>query len=191
VVVITQMQPTNVVFSVPEDNLGQILPALGAHQTLPVEAWDRENLHKLADGRLLAVDNQVSSTTGTVALKAVFTNDDNTLFPQQFVNIRLQTEVRKNAVVIPLAALQRGQPGTFVYLIQPDHTVALRVIVPGPSVGDQLLVNSGLVAGDRVVVDGVDRLRDGARVVLAGAQTSPPDSAAAKGQHRHHKAPAA
>jgi multidrug efflux system membrane fusion protein len=192
VVVITQMQPTNVLFSIPEDDLSQVLPALNAHQPLLVEAWDRGNLRKLAEGKLLTADNQVSASTGTVALKAVFSNADNILFPQQFVNVRLRTEVRRNAVVIPLAAMQRGQPGTFVYLVKPDHTVSLRVIVAGPTSGDQLIVNSGLVAGDRVVLDGVDRLREGARVILAGGPGAAPAAGAAawKGKHHHAANPA-
>lgn len=169
VVVITQMQPANVVFAIPEAQLGQVLPALRSRQPLLVEAWDRENLHKLAEGRLLTADNQVDSSTGTVKLKAVFDNRDNALFPNQFVNVRLRTEVRPDALVIPLAAMQRGQPGTFVYLIKPDNTVSIRVIKAGPAEGDQLIVESGLQAGERIVLDGVDRLREGARVTVAGA----------------------
>jgi len=180
VVVITQMQPANIVFSIPEDQLNSVLPALRAKQKLPVEAWDRDNQHKLTDGQLLTVDNQVDTTTGTVKLKAVFNNQDNALFPNQFVNVRLRTEVRPHALVIPLAAMQRGQPGTFVYLIKPDKTVTIRVIKPGPSEGDQLIVNGGLVAGDRIVLDGVDRLREGASVTLAGN--------AAAGSKPHHRA---
>lgn len=169
IVVITQMQPTNVLFSLPQDQVARVLPSIRANNTLPVDAYDSDNLTRLASGRVLTVDNQVDTTTGTVKLKAVFANQDNALFPNQFVNVRLSTEVRKGALVIPLAAMQRGQPGTFVYLVKPDNTVTLRVIEPGPSEGDQLIVNRGLKAGDRVVTDGMDRLRDGSKVVVAAA----------------------
>ncbi|BEV72740.1 MdtA/MuxA family multidrug efflux RND transporter periplasmic adaptor subunit [Paludibacterium sp. THUN1379] len=183
IVVITQMQPTNVLFSLPQDQVARVLPAIRANATLPVDAYDRDNRTRLASGRLLTVDNQVDTTTGTVKLKAVFANQDNALFPNQFVNVRLGTEVRKGALVIPLAAMQRGQPGIFVYLLQPDNTVTLRVIEPGPSEGDQLIVNRGLKAGDRVVTDGMDRLREGSKVSVA---TASPEAAGAQGKpHKH------
>lgn len=167
VVVITEMQPAHVVFSVPEDQFSGILPGLRADTPMPVEAWDRENRRVLARGRLKTADNQVDTSTGTVKLKAVFDNRDDALYPNQFVNVRLGTEVRKQALVVPLAALQRGQPGTFVYLLRPDDTVELRVVSPGPAQGDRLIIEQGVQAGDRVVVDGVDRLRNGAKVMVA------------------------
>jgi multidrug efflux system membrane fusion protein len=188
VVVITQMKPATVVFSIPEDDLGQVLPSMKTHQTMPVEVWDRGNQHLLTKGELTAADNLVSSTTGTVNLKATFKNEDDALFPNQFVNVRLCTTIQKQAVVIPLAAMQRGQPGTFVYLIQPDNTVALRVIVAGPAEGDQLIVTSGIAAGDRVVVDGVDRLHNGSHVIVAGAQGKSGAAQGQQGQHHHRKA---
>lgn len=169
IVVITQMQPATVVFAIPQDQIGRVLPALRANASLAVEAWDRENKTRLAVGRLLTVDNLVDSSTGTVKLKAVFENHDNALFPNQFVNVRLRAEVRPHALVIPLAAMQRGQPGTFVYLIKPDQTVTIRVIKAGPSQDDALIVESGLKAGDRIVLDGVDRLKEGAHVSVANA----------------------
>jgi multidrug efflux system membrane fusion protein len=186
VVIITEMQPTNVVFSLPEDQLSQVLPAVNAHAVLPVEAYDRENRNKLSLGRLLTVDNQVDTTTGTVKLKAVFANQDNALFPNQFVNVRLGTAVRKGALVIPLAALQRGQPGTFVYVVKPDNTVALRVVQPGPAEGDAQIVDSGLKAGERVVTDGMDRLRDGAKVVVVSGKDQPLPTGGKK--HKGHGA---
>jgi multidrug efflux system membrane fusion protein len=186
VVVITQMQPATVVFSIPEDDLDQVIPSLTAGKKLAVEVWDRDNQHKLSDGVLAAADNLVSATTGTVNLKGQLPNSADNLFPQQFVNVRLYTEVRKNAVVIPAAAMQRGQPGTFVYLIRPDHTVAIRVIVPGPIVGDQLIVQSGLAIGDRVVTDGIDRLHNGAHVILASA-AGKEDAGQGGRPHGHHK----
>lgn len=169
VVVITQMQPSSVVFAIPADRLDQVLPALNAGRALPVEAWDRDNRTLLAQGQLMTADNQVDTTTGTVKLKARFANRDNALFPNQFVNVRLETTVRQGALVIPAAALQRGVPGSFVYLVKPDNTVSLRVVTPGPAEGDWQIVEQGLKAGDRVVLSGVDRLRDGARVVVATA----------------------
>lgn len=169
VVVITEMQPSSVVFAIPADRLDEVLPALNAGRTLPVEAWDRDNRTRLADGQLMTADNQVDTATGTVKLKARFANRDNALFPNQFVNVRLQTTVRQGARVIPTAALQRGTPGSFVYLVKPDNTVSLRVVTPGPAEGDWQIVEQGLKPGDRVVLSGVDRLRDGARVVVAGA----------------------
>ncbi|TDR72446.1 MdtA/MuxA family multidrug efflux RND transporter periplasmic adaptor subunit [Paludibacterium purpuratum] len=185
IVVITEMQPANVVFSLPEDQVSPVLPSVRANAVLPVEALDRDNRNKLADGRLLTVDNQVDTSTGTVKLKAVFANQDNALFPNQFVNVRLGTEQRKGALVIPLVALQRGQPGTFVYRILPDDTVALQVVRPGPVVGDLMIVEDGLKAGDRVVVDGMDRLRDGAKVIVASAKDS---AAPGGGKHKAHGA---
>jgi multidrug efflux system membrane fusion protein len=178
-----------VVFSLAPEQLEQVLPAVRAGTPLLVEAWDRQNLRKLAEGKLLTSDNQVDTTTGTVKLKSVFANHDNALFPNQFVNVRLRAEMRPHALVIPLAAMQRGQPGTFVYLIKPDNTVTVRVIRPGPASGDQLIVESGLAAGDRVVLDGVDRLREGARVTISHGA---PDGAghgdgAGKGSHHHVK----
>ncbi|MBV8647979.1 MdtA/MuxA family multidrug efflux RND transporter periplasmic adaptor subunit [Paludibacterium sp.] len=167
VVVITEVQPMNVVFALPEDQLNQVLPSSRADAVLPVVAYDRDNRSKLAQGKLLTVDNQVDTTTGTVKLKAVFANQDNALFPNQFVNVRLQTEERKGALVIPTSALQRGQPGTFVYVLNADSTVSVRVVEPGPTEGDQLIVNGGLKAGERVIIDGMDQLRDGAKVTVA------------------------
>jgi membrane fusion protein, multidrug efflux system len=167
VVVITEMQPTDVVFSLPEDQLSSILPGIRLNTPMPVEARDRENRRLLARGRLKTADNQVDTSTGTVKLKAVFDNADDALFPNQFVNVRLGTEQRKGALVIPLAALQRGQPGSFVYVVRPDNSIELRVIEPGPSEGDSLIVDKGLQPGERVVIDGVDRLRNGVKVVVA------------------------
>jgi multidrug efflux system membrane fusion protein len=189
VVVITQMQPASIVFSLPEGQLTQVRQAIHAGQTLPVEAWDRQNQHKLAEGHLLTTDNQMDTSTGTVKLKAVFSNRDDVLFPNQFVNVRLRTELRSRALVIPLSAMQRGQPGTFVYRINPDQTVSLRVIRPGPADGEQLIVESGLAAGDRIVLDGVDRLREGARVTVSHGSAPGNGGAGGKGTHHRQKQP--
>jgi multidrug efflux system membrane fusion protein len=140
-----------------------------AGATLPVTAYDRSNKVKLATGTLATVDNQVDTTTGTVKLKAQFDNEDESLFPNQFVNIQLLVDVLKDATVIPVAAIQRGAPGTYVYVIKPDDTVAVQAVKLGPAEAGKVAVRSGLAPGDRVVVDGADKLRDGAKVLVPGA----------------------
>lgn len=189
IVVITQMQPISVVFSLPEDNLPAIMKRLQSGATLPVTAYDRSQITKLATGKLLTVDNQVDVNTGTVRMRALFDNQDEALFPNQFVNARLEVDVLHDATVMPTAAVQRGAPGTFVYVINADDTVAVRPVKLGTSEGERVAVLSGLTPGDRVVVDGADKLRDGAKVELrsesgaaAGAASS--SKAAAGGQHQ-------
>jgi len=163
-VVITQLQPIAVLFAIPEDNLPQVLAKLTAGESLPVEAYDREQRQKLAAGSLLTVDNQIDSTTGTVRLKAVFPNTDTALFPNQFVNARLLLEVKRGATVVPTAAIQRSPQGAFVYVVKADQTVAMRPVTIGVSQGDATAISAGLAPGDLVVTDGVERLRDGAQV---------------------------
>jgi membrane fusion protein, multidrug efflux system len=162
-VVITQLQPIAVVFAIPEDSLPQVLARLTAGERLPVEAYDRDQRRKLAVGSLLTVDNQIDSNTGTVRLKAEFSNADYALFPNQFVNARLLVDVKRGTVV-PAAAIQRGARGEFVYLVKADRTVAMRPVSLGVSQGDEVSVSSGLTPGDLVVVDGADKLREGAKV---------------------------
>ena len=159
--VITQVQPIAVVFTLPEDNLPAVLTKLRAAERLPVEAYDRAGQTKIATGVLLTVDNQIDQTTGTSRLKAIFENQDNALFPNQFVNVRLLLDVLKEAVVAPVAAIQRGPQGTFVYVVKPDHTVEVREITLGPTASGDAAIDKGLSAGDQVVVDGVDKLRAG------------------------------
>jgi multidrug efflux system membrane fusion protein len=163
-VVITQLTPIAVVFAIPEDSLPQVLAKLTAGESLPVEAYDREQRQKLAVGSLLTVDNQIDPTTGTVRLKAVFPNTDNALFPNQFVNARLLLEVKRGATMVPTAAIQRSPQGAFVYVVKADQTAAMRPVTIGLSQGDATAISAGLVPGDLVVTDGVERLRDGARV---------------------------
>ncbi len=163
-VVITQLQPITVVFPIPEDNLPKLLAKMKSGVRLAVDAYDREQKQRLAGGTLLTLDNQIDPTTGTVKLKAVFPNTGNELFPNQFVNARLLLETRRNAVVIPTAAIQRGPQGTFVYLVKADKTVTLRPITIGVTQGDDVSVSAGLAAGEQVVVDGAERLRDGSNV---------------------------
>ena len=163
-VTITQVQPIGVTFSLPEKDLAPVLARYRAGTPMPVQALDREQRAVLATGRLTTLDNQIDVTTGTLKMKAEFANADGALFPNQFVNARLRIDVLVGATVVPGAAIQRGAPGTYVYLAQPDGTVALRRIDPGPVDGERTVVKHGLEVGDRVVVDGVDHLRDGARV---------------------------
>jgi len=163
-VVITQLQPIAVVFAIAEDSLPAVLAKLTAGESLPVEAYDREQRQKLAVGSLLTVDNQIDPTTGTVRLKAVFPNTDNALFPNQFVNARLLLEVKRGATVVPAAAIQRSPQGAFVYVVKADQTAAMRPVTIGVSQGDATAISAGLVPGDLVVTDGVERLRDGVPV---------------------------
>ena len=179
-VVIAQLQPIGTVFTVAEDNLPAVMKKVRAGERLPVEAYDRGGRTRLASGALLTVDNQIDSASGTVKLKAQFANADNALFPNQFVNVRMLVDVKRGATIIPGAAVQRGTPGTFVYLVAADRSVSIRKVVLGPVDGDSVAVE-GLAAGDLVVVDGADRLREGATVELAGAAGSGARGGAGKG----------
>jgi multidrug efflux system membrane fusion protein len=163
-VVITQVQPIAVLFTIPEDDLPPVLAKLHAGETLVAEAYDRAGQHEIAKGRLVTVDNQIDQTTGTSRLKAVFENQDGSLFPNQFVNVRLMLDVRKDAVLVPSAAIQRGPQGTFAYVVKPDKTVEVRPLTIGATSADDAAVESGLAADEVVVVDGVDKLRPGAAV---------------------------
>jgi membrane fusion protein, multidrug efflux system len=165
-VVITQLQPISVVFPIPEDNLPQVLDKLKSGASLQVEAYDREQKQKLATGTLLTVDNQIDPTTGTVKLKAVFPNRNNELFPNQFVNASLLVEVKRAAVVVPSAAIQRGPQGPFVYLVKPERTVSVQPVTLGVTQGDDTAITTGLTSGDPVVVAGAEGLREGSRVAV-------------------------
>jgi multidrug efflux system membrane fusion protein len=187
VVVITQMQPISVIFSVPEDNLPDIIQRVHAGATLSVEAYDRANVRKLATGQLGTLDNQIDTTTGTLKLRAMFDNPDVLLYPNQFVNARLLVNTMQDAVRVPVPAVQRGEPGTFVYVIDANSTVSVRPVKLGPTDGGYAAVLSGLQPGDRVVTDGTDRLRDGAPVTVPAkapgqAQAQRQDHAPAQGQ---------
>src|SRR5215472_9959351 len=165
IVVLTQLRPISVVFTVAEDNLPQIVKRLRAGATLPVTAFDRSGATKLATGVLKTIDNQIDTTTGTLKLRAEFGNEDDSLFPNQFVNIQLLVDTLHGATVVSTSAIQRGAPGTFVYLVNADNTVAVRPITLGPASAERVAVQSGLSPGERVVVDGADKLRNGAKVV--------------------------
>ncbi|MDD5247594.1 MAG: MdtA/MuxA family multidrug efflux RND transporter periplasmic adaptor subunit [Rhodocyclaceae bacterium] len=164
IVVITQTQPISVVFAIPADSLAPVLMRLRAGETLAVEAFDRDGKTRLATGKVLTVDNQIDVSTGTVKLKAEFANADNALFPNQFVNARLRVETRHGAALMPVAAIQRGTQGTFVYVVGAEQKVAIRPVTLGPTSGEVVAVEKGVAPGDLVITDGADKLRDGAKV---------------------------
>jgi len=165
-VVITQIQPISVLFTVPEDNLQSIAKRLQARATLPVSALDRSGATKIADGTLQTFDSQIDPTTGTIKLRALFPNENKALFPNQFVNIRLLLDTHKDVVTMSSAGVQRGVPGTFVYLVNADSTVSVRPVKLGVTDGERVEVMGGLQPGDRIVVDGADKLRDGAKIIV-------------------------
>ncbi|HEV7734560.1 MAG TPA: MdtA/MuxA family multidrug efflux RND transporter periplasmic adaptor subunit [Candidatus Binatia bacterium] len=165
-VVLTQMQPIAVVFTIPEDALPPVMRALHDGKPLPVEAWDRAQTHLLTTGTLLTVDNSIDPTTGTVRLKAEFPNTDDALFPNQFVNARLRLDVQHDATLVPTAAVQRGTKGTFVYVVGPEQTVSMRPVTVGIGAGDDTSIDQGLEPGETVVVDGAEGLRDGSTVAV-------------------------
>lgn len=177
-VVLTQEQPISVIFSITEDNLPAVMKRLHAGATLQVQAYDRTNSTLLATGSLTSVDNQINTTTGTVNMRATFPNDDETLFPNQFVNARLLVDTLHNVVRVPVPAIQLGAPGTYVYVINQNDTVSVRPITIGATDGKETQVLSGLSAGERVVTDGTDRLRDGQKVTIP----PPPGQNARAGQ---------
>lgn len=192
IVVVTQLQPISVIFPMPEDNLPAIQQRLRAGAVLTVEAYDRANTTKLADGTLQSVDNQIDATTGTIKMRAIFDNQDGALFANQFVNIRLLREVLKDQLTIPVAAVQHGAPNgvnsTFVYQVGADSTVAVRPIVLGAADGERVVVASGLKADDVVVTEGGDRLREGATVMIPQATATPGGAPTVphQGNGRHH-----
>ncbi|MDR3792648.1 MAG: efflux RND transporter periplasmic adaptor subunit [Terracidiphilus sp.] len=193
-VIINQFQPIAVDFTLPEDQLPQVLGKLAADKKLAVDAYDHDQLQKLAAGQLLTADNQIDTTTGTAKLKAVFDNRDNKLYPNQFVNIRLVMENRPNALVVPSAAIQNGQQGTFVWVVDTDasgKTVAkMQLVKIGLAQGQLTILDSGVEAGQKVVVDGADRLRANSIVTVSaphlhsqGADIAAGGQQAAHGQH--------
>lgn len=168
-VVITQMQPIAALFTLPEDDL----PAVTKNARsggFPVEAWSRDSTTKLATGRLLTIDNQVDPNTGTFRVKAVFDNNDNSLFPNQFINARLQVDVRRHALTVPSAAIQHGSQGTYVYVVKPDKTVDMRPVQVAMAEGTTSVLSSGVNEGDQVVTDGADKLQPKGKVEIGGAR---------------------
>jgi multidrug efflux system membrane fusion protein len=169
IVVVTQLQPISVIFTLPEDNLSEVFKRWHAGAVLPVTAYDRSGAVELDKGTLNTIDNQIDTTTGTVKLRAMFNNEQWVLFPNQFVNVQLVVNTLHNVDIVPSVAIQRGAPGTFVYVVKPDRTVAVEKVKLGPNDGQHVAILSGLEPGESVVVDGTDRLRDGAKVTLASA----------------------
>jgi membrane fusion protein, multidrug efflux system len=187
IVVVTQMQPMSVLFTVPEDSLSDVLQRLRGGQKLSVEAYDRSLTNKIATGTLSNSDNEIDTTTGTLKLRAMFDNSKFELFPSQFVNVRLLLNTLHDAIVVSGAAIQQGASGSYVYVVKGDSTASMRAVTTGPSSGDLVSITKGLALGERVVVDGADQLRDGARVVIPGAAAAGAAGAApGAGQHQHH-----
>jgi membrane fusion protein, multidrug efflux system len=170
IVVVTQLQPISIIFTLPEDNLPEVMKRVRTGAVLRVTAFDRTGSTELAQGKLDTVDNQIDTTTGTVKLRAIFDNEQENLFPNQFVNIKLLVNTLHDADIVPTSAIQRGAPGTFVYLVKPDHTVAVQKVKLGPVDGQRIAILSGLQPGEGVVFDGADRLRDGANVTVTAAK---------------------
>jgi multidrug efflux system membrane fusion protein len=166
IAVITQLQPVTVVFSVPQDNLPLVLKRFHAGEPMPVLAYDQEGKTMLAYGKLLAIDNQIDTTTGTIKFKAIFENKDNKLFPNQFVNVRLKVDTLREATVMSAAAVQRGSIGTFAYVVKEDKTVVVKTLKLGPAEGDVVAITDGLAPGEMVVTVGGDKLREGSKVEL-------------------------
>lgn len=183
IVTITQTQPIAVTFSVPQSNLPVLLQALHHGQFLPVTAFDQDNKNSLDEGKLQFISNEIDTTTGTVKLKAMFNNPQETLYPNQFVNVRLQTGTLANATVVPSAALQLSADGDFIFVVKEDDTVVRQAVKTGPALGsDRVAILSGVTPGERVVTVGVDRLNTGSKiqVVTPATDTAPADTTKGK-----------
>jgi membrane fusion protein, multidrug efflux system len=165
--VITQLQPIAVIFSLPQDNLQAVSQHMGKGR-LAVDAYSRDDLTKIATGFLTTIDNQIDVTTGTGKLKAVFDNRDRSLWPNQFVNVHLLLEVKKNNIVVPSAAIQRGPQGTYVFVVKPDNTAEMRNVALSISQGNLTAISQGLKSGEAVVTDGQDKLQPGTKVAVRG-----------------------
>lgn len=180
IVVLTQTHPIDLVFTLPENDIATVVGAQKAGKSLTVEAWDRTNKQKLSDGVLLSLDNQIDATTGTIKLKARFSNQDDALFPNQFVNARMLVDTQQDAVVIPAAALQMGNDGHFVWVLNDKNQVSKHTVIPGIQNSQTVVVSAGLAAGERVVTDGIDRLTEGAQVEVVDAHSATQDVKAAE-----------
>jgi len=167
-VVVTQTEPISVIFSLPQDTIPQFLPKLRSGEKLTVEVYSRDGSKKLATGALDTVDNQIDTTTGTVKLRAMFANEDEQLFPNQFVNVKLIVDTLRDTTIVPSAAVLLGAPGTYAYVVKSDNTVTVRPVKVGPGNDSHTAILSGLEPGERVVIDGTDRLREGTAVRIAG-----------------------
>jgi multidrug efflux system membrane fusion protein len=181
IVVIAELQPITVVYPIPEDSVQRVLARQATGESVVVEAWDRDQKAKLATGRLISVDNQIDTSTGTVKLKAEFPNANLALFPNQFVNVRMLVETLSDATLVPSAAIQRGAPGTFVFVVREDNSVTVAPVKLGPVQGETTAIASGLAPGAMVVVDGTDKLREGAKVELITRDAPAAPASGAKG----------
>jgi membrane fusion protein, multidrug efflux system len=173
IVVITTLKPTTVEFTVAQSDVAKVIERVNAAAKLPVTAYTSDNTHEIAKGTLYAINNQMATSTGTVAMRATFTNDDEALFPNEFVNIKMLVDTLSQAVLVPTPAVLSGAPGSYVYLANANNTVSVHKVTPGPSDGVNTAILSGLAVGDTVVVDGTDRLTDGAKISVAAANTAP------------------
>ncbi|MFX1766713.1 efflux RND transporter periplasmic adaptor subunit [Paraburkholderia sp. A1RI-2L] len=184
IAVITQMKPTTVQFTVPQNALSSVLQRVNAGAKLPVTIYSSDNTRELATGMLYAISNQMATATGTVTLRASVPNDDEALFPNEFVNVRLLVDTMENAVLVPTPAVQNGAPGDYVYLVNADNTVSVHKVTLGPGDGRHTVIVAGLAAGQRVVTDGFDRLNDGAKIqpseAKPGAAGAPHGASAAR-----------
>jgi multidrug efflux system membrane fusion protein len=179
IVVITTMKPTTVQFTVPQNSLGKVLDRVNGGARLPVTLYNSDNSKQLATGTLYAIGNQMATSTGTVTLRANFPNDDEKLYPNEFVNVELLVDTLHNAVLVPTPAVQTGAPGDYVFLKNADDTVSVHKVTPGPSDGRYTAILAGLSAGQAVVTDGTDRLSDGAKIRVAQARPASASSAPA------------
>lgn len=173
IVVLTQLQPISVIFTLPEDSLPDVLKQVHAGQTLQVTAFDRTGTKQIEVGQLATFDNQIDTTTGTLKLRASFANTALDLFPNQFVNIKLKVDTLRGTQLVPIAAIQRGDPGTFVYVTKTDNTVAVQKVTLGPDDGKNIAITEGLEPGQVVVTDGADRLKDGAKITVTSKDGRP------------------
>jgi multidrug efflux system membrane fusion protein len=185
-VIVTQIKPIGLVFSIPQERVAAVRKRLAGEDAVPVEAVDKEMNTPLGKGRLLTTDNQIDLTSGTLKLKAELPNEDGALFPNQFVITRLLVDVQKNATVAPATAIQRGARGAYAYVLGDENTVTLRNVTTGAMHGDRLLIREGLKPGEKVVTQGVDRLRDGAKVEVIPSG-GPPAPLAAGGENGDKK----
>jgi membrane fusion protein, multidrug efflux system len=188
IVVITTMKPTTVQFTVAQNDLGRVIERVNAGAQLAVTAYSSDNNKEISTGTLYALSNQMTTSTGTVTLRANFANDDEALYPDEFVNIKILVDTLANATLVPTPAVLSGAPGDYVYLVNADHTVSAHKVTLGPSDGKNTAILSGLALGDTVVVDGTDRLSDGAKITIASDTSAAPGAAAAPGNAPGSKA---
>jgi multidrug efflux system membrane fusion protein len=179
--VITQLQPIAVIFALPQDQLPQVATKLRNGEQLVVDAYDRDDTTKIESGKLLTIDNQIDTTTGTYKLKAIFNNDRNLLFANQFVNVHLLADVKKNLMIVPASAIQRGPQGTYVYVVQADNTVKIQPVTVVQTTASSVGLSTGINAGDVVVVDGQDKLQDGSKVSPSTSPATGPNAPNASG----------